>query len=211
MIRYFFIVRNIFQMDLEMGYGKDKEIMNINASQNYVHQSGLLNRQETLGEPRLAHSTAHPCTHHVQSTTRRQSSNSHAIYVFCCLLIFALPFPICEFYYAFTSITCQNVLVTEALNVTLKEWLLVDANFHLVELMLIYVALRSNLVESCFLCKWIGLSFGLAWNIVGGFLFWKYLLPTHTCGSSLENFMWIRLILGLVTSFKQVMTTNSST
>lgn len=198
-----------------MGQGKNKDIMDVSDMPTTSARSGLVN--STTSHSVVTgndHISINPIISDARSppnlrfrTERRKShsdKNSTELYVFVCLLIFALPFPVCEFYYSFNAITCQNDLANDALHLTLKQWLLVDAAVQLVLLMLIYVKLRWDSLDLMLIPIWIGNLFGLAWNIVGAFLFWKYLLPTHSCGAGLESFMWIRLILGLLTALKQI-------
>ena len=209
---------NESKMDLEMGQGKHTEIMNVSGLPTASVRFGLVNpttSHTVTGNGNtpinLILSDGSQPNLHFQSERRQRHSrgNNNALHVFACLLIFGLPFPICEFYYSVNSITCQNDVANDALQITLKQWLLVDANFQLVELTLIYFKLRWDSLDLMLIPIWIGNLFGFVWNIVGAFLFWKYLLPTHSCGESLESFMWIRLILGLVTTLKQIGFTNS--
>jgi FtsH-binding integral membrane protein len=43
--------------------------------------------------------------------------------------------------------------------------------------------------------------FSFAWLIVGCVMFWRYLDPSGNCNSNVSNYMWARLIIGLVGVF----------
>jgi hypothetical protein len=45
---------------------------------------------------------------------------------------------------------------------------------------------------------WIGVLFVACWTVVGSVLFWKYLLPSHSCENDVNTLMWFRLIAGIL-------------
>lgn len=123
--------------------------------------------------------------------------------VLLAIFLFTLPLIICDFFFAFNSISCQlNQSSYIALN--LKMWLIVMASLNLF----------ANLFTSIFLCFsstkkvneyycFVFFSQMLklvitSWTIVGCILFWRDISFKYNCSKIVENYMWARLIIQVI-------------
>ncbi len=124
--------------------------------------------------------------------------------VFCAFLviiIFCLPLVICDLYFAYNDISCQHD--SNPVGLTLSTWLQTSGFVVTGYLALFLIMLPFSLKNDCakFLlkvCNYVFSGFILSWLIVGSIIFWKYLEPTGTCNKNISNYMWARLIIGLV-------------
>ena len=117
------------------------------------------------------------------------------------IIIFCLPFIICDLYFAFNNISCQHDL--NPVGITLSTWLQTSGFIvisYLVSLLVLIPLSASNECIKCLLniIKYLITGFSVAWIIVGSIIFWKYLEPSGTCDKSISNYMWARLIIGLI-------------
>ena len=140
---------------------------------------------------------------------------THTCFATCCayscvgITVLALlsPFIICDLYFAFGSISCQHD--TNPVGITLSTWLEV-AGFSLIGLIGSYVLMVGTI--ACCQCnpesmiifapiQWAFSAFSFAWLIVGCVLFWRYLDPSGNCARDVSDYMWARLIIGLIGVF----------
>jgi hypothetical protein len=132
------------------------------------------------------------------------TSASSCCIIFCAMLviaIFCLPFVICDLYFAYNDISCQYD--SNPVGITLSTWLKTSGFVVTGYLILFLVLVQYSLNNECnkFLLnviKYIFSGFLLAWIIVGSVIFWKYLEPSGTCNKTISDYMWVRLIIGLV-------------
>ncbi len=125
-----------------------------------------------------------------------------SIFVIICLL----PYMICELYWGFNDISCQNEHNT-LVGFTIRSWLLVDG----------FIMLFNCVFLLALLCKpdliniWTKVSvviqyFIFCWVCSGCALYWgdgnSGLEATHACGKSLQGYLNTRLGLGLFHCFE---------
>ena len=121
------------------------------------------------------------------------------------VLVLLSPFIICDLYFAYNSISCQHD--TSPVGITLTTWLEV-AGFSLIGFIGSFL-LTTSIVVCCGLksmvwfvpVQWLFSLFSFAWLIVGCVLFWRYLDPSGDCGRDVSDYMWARLIIGLIGVF----------
>jgi hypothetical protein len=125
--------------------------------------------------------------------------------VFCCIgftmMLFIFSFIFCDLYYAYNSISCQHNI--NPVGITLSTWLEVSG-YSLLALSLISL-INTLTIECSISCDgiyqmiiWIYRIFSLSWLIIGCIIFWRYLEPYDFCHNNVSNYMWVRLIFGLV-------------
>lgn len=117
------------------------------------------------------------------------------------LLIFTLPFIVCDLYYSYNSISCQNE--STPIGFDLATWLKVSgfSGLGYLVLAIIFSTISIKHEWAVFVMKIIKFLFSLyymVWLIIGCVLFWKYLEPSGSCNSSVSDYMWARLIIGLI-------------
>lgn len=126
------------------------------------------------------------------------------------LFLFAIPFGICDLYYAHRDFTCVWAKIANtSMNLTLRRWLLADGG---IILAFTAVILIIGLILCCCPvgCEWLwwirnvlGFIFALwrlAWLIVAAIMFWGYLWRGNYCGKSISGFMWANIIFGFAHS-----------
>lgn len=150
-----------------------------------------------------------------QTPTKQTIVDAPSCFATCCayscvgITVLALlsPFIICDLYFAFNSISCQHDLTP--VGITLSTWLQV-AGFSLIGFIVSFVLMVSTVTcchyntDSMVLFapfQWAFSLFSFAWLIVGCVLFWRYLDPSGTCERNVSDYMWARLIIGLVGLF----------
>ena len=124
--------------------------------------------------------------------------------IFCAILviaIFCLPLVICDLYFAYNDISCQYD--SNPLGITLSTWLKTSGfavtGYLVLFLVLVPYSLNNECIKALLnIIKYSFSGFLLAWIIVGSVIFWKYLEPTGTCNKAISDYMWARLIIGLV-------------
>ena len=159
-------------------------------------------------------------TNHSTDNVKPQKVNtapikSDSAFALCCayscvgftVIVLLSPFIICDLYFAFNSISCQHV--ETPIGITLTTWLL-TAGFSLVGLIVTF-ALGLGVIACCGCDKdsmilfvpiqWAFSLFSFAWLIVGCVLFWRYLDPSGDCARDVSDYMWARLIIGLIGVF----------
>lgn len=123
-------------------------------------------------------------------------------------VVATLAFPVADFFLAFDVFaphSCQHTHFAH-FHLTLYHWLIVDGTVQLLSSVPFFIVLLSAKNGRCRLVHFFFQTvieplqhvFIFVWTIVGCVLFWHFLLPTGACAVSLDAFMWIRLIGGLV-------------
>lgn len=125
-----------------------------------------------------------------------------------CMIIMLLPFMICDFIFAGGDSTCLTQdLKNSSITINLKQWLLTDAWVVVVLIIILLLILVITCVSPAaglvamggFLCIAILYSlYKIAWLIIGSVMFWGELNPDGTCQKPLNDYMWVKLILGLI-------------
>ena len=131
--------------------------------------------------------------------------------LYCCagfvVLALVLPFIFCDLYYAYNSISCQHN--ETPIGISLSTWLKVSG-FSAVgvisTLILIFISISfcecgPNTHVPLVPLQWLYNLFSFAWLIIGCVLFWRYLDQSGECGKDVSDYMWARLIIGLIGVF----------
>ena len=132
-----------------------------------------------------------------------------------CLGVLALPFIVCDLYYAYTDTTCVDLPITNySISFPLGMWLKVNGYLALTMIVvLILIAVLICCTEKALLLfigylflTFIVSLFNIAWLIVGAVMFWGYLYPNSLCQSSVTGYVFARLILGCISVFINLFT-----
>lgn len=129
--------------------------------------------------------------------------------LFCCVMIFTLPFIVCDLYFAYNDTsTCMNSdILGFSISITLKTWLEVDGWTMFSMVLLMLTAALGSIISAevgvalllCTVCLWVIYNvFRFAWLIVGAVMFWGYLSPSATCSEQVNGYMWALLIISLI-------------
>jgi hypothetical protein len=133
-----------------------------------------------------------------------------------CLSVLALPFIVCDLYYAYNDQTCMHVPISNSsINFTLDTWLKVQAYTSIGMLsFLMFIAIfvccseKAIVLLVVYLYITVVISlFSIAWLIIGAVMFWGYLYPNHFCSSSVSGYIFARLILGIASVGINIFTT----
>ena len=125
------------------------------------------------------------------------------VLIISCVLVLGSPFAICDLYFSYNSISCQNEIIP--FNITLATWL--QVNGYIFFCYILFLIIFSFIIKfdynktNILILRLVDLLlslFSFAWLIIGCVIFWKYLEPSKTCNSDITNYMWTRLILGLI-------------
>lgn len=122
------------------------------------------------------------------------------------LLVFNLPFIVCNLYYAYRADPCVNT-IADGIAFNLSVWLQVDAYLRIALCGMFLIAgllgccsLNAGVTcGACTICFMLiyGL-FSLAWSIVGSVLFWGKLNPMGACSDGVQGYMFAMLIINYV-------------
>lgn len=125
-----------------------------------------------------------------------------------CLLIFMLPFIICDLHYAYNDRTCvNNRMVNHNISITMKQWLEVMGWLMLAVVTIPFIIGLLTCFSTwagsfAFICYNIIMGFVwlffIAWLIVGAVMFWGNLYPRKECSKPVSDYLFARLILGFV-------------
>ncbi len=130
----------------------------------------------------------------------------------CCLvscvtitvLMLIAPFIVCDLYFAYNDISCQHD--SNPIGFNLSTWLAVSGwsllgFLGLFGILLICVGCKPKGAIPVVVLQYTYSLFSFGWLIVGSVMFWRYLDPSGNCDSDVSNYMWARLIIGLVSVF----------
>lgn len=121
---------------------------------------------------------------------------------FTIFFVLYIPFIICDLYYSYNEISCQNI-VSPHMDLTIATWLKVNGYLLISLLSLpVFGIFMDNKNKCTNTIMWIILMliriFILSWFIVGSVLFWRDIEPMDKCGKSVDSYIWARLIIGIV-------------
>ena len=109
--------------------------------------------------------------------------------------IIVAPFVVCDLYWSFNDITCQDT--PTRVGITLGEWLMVDGFAILSILFFTLAAYTFEFTKHIVVLSVAKMykMFGIIWFIVGGVLIWRDL---NNCSEPLHDYVQTRVILGLL-------------
>jgi hypothetical protein len=119
-----------------------------------------------------------------------------------CILILTIPLMITDLYFGYSNQNCLSIKF-DGIDFGIGTWLQVSGFIQLSSIVLLILSQLTAEEYSKILTKIISIFFGLffvGWNIVGAIIFWKYLEPNSICDSQLTNYLWARIIIGLINS-----------
>ncbi len=136
------------------------------------------------------------------------SCDSKTCFLVSCVTVTVLmlitPFIICDLYFAYNNISCQHD--PNPIGFSLSTWLAVSGwsmvgFLGLFLLLLICLGCKPKGAIPVVVLQYGYSLFAFAWLIVGCVMFWRYLDPSGNCNHDVSNYMWARLIIGLVGVF----------
>ena len=122
----------------------------------------------------------------------------------CCLLTLIMPCVVCDLFFAITDKTCVDENVA---NINLKQYLLGTGIFALlfVVINIISLFMISKNYELClafmYIVNIIGTIFTIVWNIIGAVIFWGTIYKENTCSSQVSTYLFVVLILRLLSIY----------
>lgn len=129
------------------------------------------------------------------------------------LVIFSLPFIVCDLYFAFTDDTCVNQHI-DKLYINLYTYLVISGLYNAILLSLtiillifidINIFLKYIFILDIF--SYISTIFITAFTIVGGIIFWNKMDNTK-CSAPVYNYVLASLIIRFVSMFFNIYITN---
>jgi hypothetical protein len=134
----------------------------------------------------------------IQEEEPIQQNMSYKCCIFVFLLIIASPIIVADLYYAYTDNSCVNYYPGK-LNMNMRIYLCVSA---FVTIAVMFKALFMICVCELPMKKTpvdyiIGL-FHVAWNIMGGIIYWGSLYQSSLCSRGIYNYLFATLIIKLI-------------
>ena len=119
------------------------------------------------------------------------------------ILFCGLPLCLCDLYYAYTDDSCVSSHV-DRINVNLKQYLQVSGLLTGCFMFIVILTVlsfneeskKSLLVFVTILYSFVGI-FNIAWNVIGGVIFWGY-MDNSLCSDSVFNYVFASLIIKYV-------------
>ena len=131
------------------------------------------------------------------------------------ILLIGLPITFCDIYYAYTDNSCVDSHV-DRISVNLKQYLQVSGLlsgcflFIVILCVLTYNEKIKGLLFGVGIILFIFLNmFNLAWNIIGGVIFWKY-MDNSLCSDNVFNYVFASLIIKYVCAAFSLFSNNSN-
>jgi hypothetical protein len=120
---------------------------------------------------------------------------------FIILLLIYLPFIVCDLYFSYTHISCQDIVIPH-MDLTIGTWLKVNGYLLIpmlfVPLFVIFIDEKNKCATLSFwIISILTRIFFLSWLIVGSILFWHDIEPMGKCDKSVDSYIWARLIMGI--------------
>lgn len=121
---------------------------------------------------------------------------------FIWVIICIIPFMICELYWGYNDISCQDKH-NKLVGVSIGSWLLVDGFIMLAQsVIILLLACMLDLLVCCLPFLTVLKYFVFCWTCTGCALYWgdgeSGLEATHACGKQLQGYLNTRLALGLM-------------
>lgn len=121
----------------------------------------------------------------------------------CCLIFITLPIMICDFYFGFSNDPCLCIKFN-GIDFGMGKWLQTCGFIQLIScLLIITIQCVNNELYQMFISIFIRICFGyftVIWTIIGAIIFWKYIEPNNLCNNQLTTYLWVRIIMGIISS-----------
>ena len=134
------------------------------------------------------------------------------------LIIFVSPFIICDLVFGYSDDNCVDIYPENFNAMNMKIYLLVSGYFA-ISIITILIANcfisngneSDNIVIMSFLSIILHLSkvFFVIWNIIGAVIFWGTLNKRNLCSKSVNNYLFLSLIIKLFVNFYNIMSANN--
>lgn len=121
--------------------------------------------------------------------------------------IIAIPFIICDLYFAYNDTSCVEIYPKYIIFINMKAYLLVSGYYTIGLICVIICNLQflsienknSNVIFMSILSVIINVSkvFLVIWNTIGAFIFWGTLYQVEKCNTIVYNYLFISLIIKL--------------
>jgi hypothetical protein len=150
----------------------------------------------------------------------KEESKILLISVYIILTIFLLPIIICDFYYGINDNSCVKIY-PDGINITMKDYLitcsLMTISILIMSFISIYMTLNKNLENDKFNIIIYGTIpiyiigiFVIAWHIAGSVIFWGTLYPEHICNTNVSTYLFVTLIIKLISCFNLLYKNNGN-
>ena len=133
--------------------------------------------------------------------------------------IIAIPFIICDLYFAYNDDSCVEIYPKYIIFMNMKAYLLVSGYYTIGFMFTLICNLQflsienknSNIILMTILSVIINVSkvFLLIWNTIGAFIFWGTLYQVEKCNTIVYNYLFISLIIKLFANFCNIMATKN--
>jgi hypothetical protein len=163
----------------------------------------LINNPVQITSPQLINFTSHTIINVSDIPDEKPSICSYMCIIFISLIWVAIlsVYIILDLYFAYNSQSCQSN-PNNGFPFTLNTWLKVDGYTYIAGC--VFVIINTFTTKNEVLNILIGVCIKIfswfigAWTIVGAIMFWKYLDTSNTCHSDINNYMYVRLISGII-------------
>ncbi len=202
--------------------------MKLNYSYNHIINNLMSNKNDTFDNIKTTLPVAVAPEANVDIEAQRITTNGPRQVLRCCcdaqsccliscatitVLILIVPFIVCDLFFAYNNISCQHDL--NPIGFSLSTWLAVSGwsllgFLGLLCLLMICLSCETKGSISVMIVQYLYSVFSFAWLIVGCVMFWRYLDPSGNCDRDVSNYMWARLIIGLVGVFISSKTNSKS-
>ena len=123
--------------------------------------------------------------------------------IFVVLIIYIFPLTFCDLYFGLTDDSCVNNSV-DRLAINLADYLVIGGIIRAIGLFFLLASIccfnektGPYIIGIGMILFVLGSIFGIAWNIIGGVIFWSY-MDNSTCSDETFNYVFASLIIKYV-------------
>jgi hypothetical protein len=147
-----------------------------------------------------------------------------SISIIICIFIVSLSITICDLFFGFSDDPCLEKKLPE-FKFNLKTYLRTSGFISIIYILLytcyiIHILYNRKITiienENIYLMVFsigiilLGWFFILIWTILACILFWNYLYPNHLCNTNLSNYMFVSLIVKIISTYYSLIKINEN-
>ena len=125
--------------------------------------------------------------------------------------IILLPLIVCDFYYGINDNSCVNIY-PEGINITMKDYLITCSLMTIIVIIISFITSytminknseneKYNIIIYASIPIFIITIFSISWHIIGAIIFWGTLYPEHSCNKDVSTYLFVTLIIKLISCF----------
>ena len=159
-------------------------------------------------------------TVNLHSKLENKENDRKLIIIFYIIVaVIVLPIIICDFYYAINDDSCVKIY-PEGINISMKEYLITCSVMSIViiiiSFIISYTLIHKNSEDQKFniimygtIPIFICTIFSISWHIIGAIIFWGTLYPEHSCNKDVSTYLFVTLIIKLISCFNMLYKKNN--